>query len=168
MNNVYFACCDCKIYIDAGYRWAYWNLEEAGIVGCGKPVDVESVLIAQSYWNPPKEEKSRWLYEDVFPPLRQFLQEHKSHRIIFGEDEEFASFDADDYMDWMQVGYLMKPTPRYLVQVLGLDRWEQVDEYMQKQRFPPAWWELTWWGDPSPHEKGRQKFEELVRAKRGS
>ena len=48
MNNLYFACCDCKIYIDAGYRWAYWELEEARIVARRKPVDVESVLKAES------------------------------------------------------------------------------------------------------------------------
>jgi uncharacterized protein len=23
MNNLYFACTDCKTYTDAGYRWAY-------------------------------------------------------------------------------------------------------------------------------------------------
>lgn len=168
MNNLYFACCDCKIYIDAGYRWAYWELEEAGIVARGKQVDVGSVLAAGRYWNPAKEETSHWLYEKVFPPLRQFLKEHKSHRVIFGEDEEFAPFDADYYLDWMQIGYLMEPTPRYLVEVLGLETWEQVNEYMQKAKVYSCMVGGTWWGEPSPHERGRQKFEELVRAKRGS
>jgi len=167
MNNLYFACCDCQIYIDAGYRWAYWKLEEPGVVTRGKVINVDAVLAAQSYWNPPQEEKSHWLYEKVFPPLRTFLHEHTDHRIVFGEDEEFAPFDDGYFLDWMQIGYLMKPTPRYLVEVLGLETWEQVDEYMQEQRFTPAWWEVTWWGDPSPHEKGRLKFEQLVLAKRG-
>jgi hypothetical protein len=129
---------------------------------------VESVFAANSYWNPPKEEKSRWLYEEAFPPLRQFLQEHENHQVIFGEEEDFAPFDSDYYMDWMQVGFLMKPTPRYLAEVLGLETWEQVDECRKKQKILPAWWELTWRGEPSPHEKGRQKFEGLVCAKRGS
>jgi hypothetical protein len=168
MNNLYFACNDCKTYIDAGYRWAYWELERAGVVTRAGNVDVEAVLAAENYWNPPKEEQSRWLYEEVFPPLRQFLQEHKSHQVMFGEDEDFASLDNDYYLDWMQIGYLMKPTPRYLVEVLRMVSWEQVCEYMQKQGSPPAWWKLTWWDNPSPHEKGRQKFEELVRTKHGS
>lgn len=167
MQNLYFACCDCKIHIDAGYRWAYLTLEKVGIVNQGKQIDVDSVLRAESYWNLPQEEKSRWLYEEIFPPLRQFLQQHKSHRIIFGDDEEFAPFDSDDFWDWMQIGYLVNITPRYLVERLGLETWEQVEEYMRRQRFTPVWWELTWWGDPSPHEKGKRKFEDLVRAKHG-
>jgi hypothetical protein len=30
MNNVYFACADCRVLIDAGYLWAYWQLDHAG------------------------------------------------------------------------------------------------------------------------------------------
>lgn len=41
MNNVYFACADCRVLIDAGYLWAYWQLDHAGIVvpgsAAGKP-----------------------------------------------------------------------------------------------------------------------------------
>jgi hypothetical protein len=168
MNSLYFACADCKVYIDAGYRWAYWELDKTGLVARGKQVNVESVLAAESYWNPPKEEGSRWLYEGVFPPLRQFLEEHKSHQMVFGEIEDFTPSDDDYYIDWMQIGYLMMPTPRYLVEVLGFESWEQVGQYMQEQEIPPAWWEVTWSGDPSPHEQGKRKFEELVRAKHGS
>lgn len=166
MNNLYFACRGCKIYIDAGYRWAYWQLEETGIVTRGENVDVEAVLAAENYWNPPQDGVSRWLCEEVFPPLRQFLHNHKNHRIVFGEDEDFAP-DDDYYLDWMQIGYLMAPTPRYLVEVLGFKSWDQVCEYMQKQEFPPTWWKLTWSGDFSPHEKAKQTFEDLVRQKYG-
>lgn len=167
MNNLYFACYDCKIYIDAGYRWAYWKLEEPGIVTRGEKVDVDAVNAAETYWNPPEDENTSWLYEGVFPPLREFLRDHRNHRITFGEEPDFAPLDGD-YFNWMQIGYLLVPTPRYLVEVLGLKSWDQILEYMEKQRTPPAWWEVTWGEGTSPHERGRQKFEELVRRKYGS
>ena len=53
MTFLFFACCDCKIYTDAGDRWAYWELEGRGVVGRGVPVDVEAVLNATGFWNPP-------------------------------------------------------------------------------------------------------------------
>jgi hypothetical protein len=124
-------------------------------------------MAAATYWNPPREELSSWLYEEVLPPLRRFFDEHKTHRITFGEEESFASFDGD-YFDWMQVGYLLVPMPHYLVEVLGLNAWDQVCDYMQKLEIPPAWWEMTWGDAPTPHEQGKRKFEELVNANRGS
>ena len=167
MNHLYFACSDCKIYIDAGYRWAYWKLEHAGVVSRKNAVSVESVLAANDYWCPPTDEASRSLSEGVFPPLKEFLQEHRSHRVIFGELEGFAP--EDYYLDWMQVGYCLEPSPRYLAQVLGLKTWEQVERYMTECGEPaPAWWECTWWGSPSPRERGQRRFEELVREKKTS
>ena len=163
MNNLYFACLDCKIYIDAGHRWVHWELEETGVVARGKEVNVEAVLMAANYWNPPQVENSSWLYEGVFPMLREFLQDHRNHQIVFGEESDFAP--PDDYFNWMQVGYLLMPTPRYLVEVLGLKTWDQARAYMEKQNPPPSWWEVTWQGDPSPHERGKRKFEELVGGK---
>lgn len=163
MNFLYFACCDCKVYIDPGHRWAYSELEQAGIVSRGQEVNVEAVLSAEKYWRPTRDEETRWLYEEVFPPVRQFLHEHKSHRILFGELDDFVR--DDDAMNWMQVGFALMPTPRYLVEVLGFRSWERVSDYMEELKIPPAWWEVTWDGDPSPHEKGKRKFEELVRKK---
>jgi hypothetical protein len=163
MNNLYFVCLDCKIYIDAGYRWAYWELEEAGVVARGKPISLEAVFGAESYWNPPKDGQSGWLYDQVFPPLREFLHDHSSHEIVFGEEDDFAPLDDDDFgfgFDWMQVGYCLLPTPRYLVEVLGLKSWDEVRAYMDELKPPPWWWEDTW-GDPSPHEEAKQKLEEL-------
>ena|ERR1700674_159789 len=167
MNNLYFACFECKIYIDARYRWAYWEIEDAAVVSRKEEVSVDAVLAAENYWNPPQDETSKWLYEDVFPPLREFLHDHKSHRIIFGEDEDFAPQD-DYYLDWMQIGRLLKPTPRYFVELLGFESWKQVCECMETREIPPAWWQVTWDGDPSSREKGRQAFEKLVVRKDGS
>lgn len=164
MNNLFFACRDCRIYVDAGYRWAYWQLEDSGFVKRGGPVNVESVLAAQSYWNPPRDEGARWLYDAVFPSVRQFLLDHKGHWITFGEEDEFATIESDDYFEWMQIGYGAVASPRYLAETLGLNSWEEVREYVEKQKIPPAWWEVTW-TVPSPHERAKRKFEELVRQK---
>lgn len=163
MTDLFFACEDCKTYVDGGGRWAYWKLEQAGIVHRGQPVNVLTVLAADKYWNPPKDEDSRWLYEGVFPSLHEFLHDHTTHRILFGEKDDFAPFDGT-YFDWMQTGYLLMPSPRYLAEVLEFRSWGQVREYMEKHKPPPAWWEVTW-GDPSPHERAKRKFEELVTQK---
>ncbi len=92
------------------------------------------------------------------------MRDHRRHRVVFGEEEEFAPINGDDYFDWMQTGYLLVPSPRYLAEVLELQSWDQVREYIQAQKIPPAWWEVTW-GDPSPHEKAKLKFEELISKK---
>ena len=162
MNNLYFACTDCKIYVDAGYRWAYWELEEAGIISRDRMVSVEDVLGAENYWNPPLEDSSNWLYQEIFPTLREFLSTHRFHKVVFGEEEEFAP-DVDSLLEWMQIGYLRIPTPRYLVEVMGFKSWEQVTDYMSKLESVPWWYELTYWGEPSPYELGKRKFEELVK-----
>lgn len=99
------------------------------------------------------------------PPLREFLEHHRTHSVVFGEESDFLP--TDDF-DWMQLGYLLIPTPRYLVEVLGMKSWDQVSAYMEKQESVPPWWEITWQGDPSPREKGKRKFEELVRQRHGS
>ncbi len=44
MNNVYFACTECKTYVDAGYRWAYWQLEKPKTVIQGAVVEVDRLL----------------------------------------------------------------------------------------------------------------------------
>lgn len=161
MIDRFFACIDCKIYIDCGGRWAYWQLEEPGTVARKQRVNIESVLEAKRYWNPPKDGESRWLYEELFPPLQIFLRDHSGHEVIFGELDDFASKDGEPDFKWMQVGYLPSLTPRYLVEVLGFRDWEQVREYIQGLTIPPAWWGVTWI-DPSPHEQARRRFEELV------
>jgi hypothetical protein len=167
MNDLFFACLDCKTFVDAGYRWAYNELEHPGIVERNNLIDVEAVRAATRYWNPPRDDLSRWLYDEVFPPLRLFFDEHEAHRITFGQEESFASFDGD-YFDWIQVGYLLVPMPRYLVEVLQFTTCEQVCGYMDALEIPPAWWDVTWDPEPSLHVQGMRKFEELVQRQRGS
>src|SRR5262249_43082783 len=69
MNCVYFACLDHHEYIDAGYRWAYWTLEEAGVVRKDHIVDIERVFAANEYWKPPVEEQSAWLCASILPAV---------------------------------------------------------------------------------------------------
>jgi len=40
MNDLYFACTDCKIIADCGYRWAYWHLLHPGVVRPRERIDV--------------------------------------------------------------------------------------------------------------------------------
>src|SRR2546426_1899990 len=116
MNNLFFACTECRTYIDAGYRWALWSLEEPGVVTRDRPVSVESVLSAREYWSPPRTAGADWLYAEVLPSVRRFLEEHRCHRIVFGNTADFLSPDGDGLLDWMQVGFLPLLLPRYFVE----------------------------------------------------
>jgi hypothetical protein len=165
MNDLYFACADCKIYINAGYRWAYWQLEHTGIVDRKKNVNVSAVLENKDYWNPPDDENSRWLREEIFSPLKEFLAVHGGHRIVFGTSEDFAPDNDDYFFEWMQSGYLARTSVRYLFEVLGLRSWDEVTRHMEAQKMPPAWWYDTWSENPSLHEKAKLKFETLVQSR---
>lgn len=101
MNSRYFACPLCKRFTSAGYRWAYWHLEHPAIVEPNKPVNVAAVLGANAYWNPPLEQQSAWLYDDVFPLVRAFLSEHGGHGIIFAESGSF--FEIEDFDSWIEI-----------------------------------------------------------------
>jgi hypothetical protein len=163
MNNLYFACTDCKTYVDAGYRWASWWLEEPGIVKRGKPVSVDLVLSAREYWTPGKTDGAQWLHSEVLPSVRRFLEEHRSHRVVFGPTSEFLSPDGNGLLDWMQVGFLPVLLPRYFVERLGFQSWDQVSSFIERQDSAPWWWMLEW---DDLHAKARKKFQELVESNR--
>ncbi|PYT03427.1 MAG: hypothetical protein DMF60_18420 [Acidobacteria bacterium] len=159
MNNLFFACTDCKVYVDAGYRWASWWLEEPGIVKRGKPVSVASVLSAREYWTPAKTDGAQWLYTEVLPSVRRFLEEHKGHHLMFGNTADFLASDGDGLLDWMQVGFLPLLLPRYFVERLGFKTWDQVSNFIARQDSAPWWWMREW---DDLHAKVRKKFHELV------
>ena len=161
MNDLYFACTGCKTYTNAGYRWAYWTLEDKGVVQKGKPISVKATLSAEEYWNPPVEETSNWLHNEVFPGVRVFLQEHNGHSIIFGDQDDFLFSESDDtYFEWLHVGYLAGVSPRTLAEQLGFTTWEEANDYLSKQERPPWWWDHT----EELRNQGKAKFEELVGA----
>ena len=87
---------DCEKVIDSGYRWCYCELEEPGIVERGKPVDVSRVLACEGYWDIASEGRSHggWL-EALMPKVREFLQEHRQHKIVFGELTDFDELFDD-------------------------------------------------------------------------
>jgi hypothetical protein len=159
MDNLYFACIDCKVYLDAGYGWAYWSLEEPGVVRRGSTVSVETVLSAKEYWTPFRTESAEWLYEEVLPSARHFLERHKRHRIVYGNTADFLPFDGEGFLDWLQVGFMPQMLPRYFVEYLGLKTWDEVRSFIAGQQSPPWWWMLEWEG---LHDKARKKFQELI------
>ena len=162
MNNLYFACAKCKIYVDAGYVWAHWSLEDEGVVKRGEPVSVEAVFAAEQYWRPSETESADWLYKEVLPSARRFLEEHKSHPVVFGNTADFISYDREDFLDWMQLGFSPQLLPRYFAEHLGLLTWEQVCGFIAKQEAAPWWWMLEW---ENLHEKARKKFEHFVESR---
>ncbi len=102
MNDRYFGCELCKTYTDAGYRWAYWHLEEPRLVSLGEPVVVEAVLRADSYWNPRPDEQSDWLCKQVLSAVRRYLTEHREHKLVYIESD--MVFDPDrPFSKWTDV-----------------------------------------------------------------
>jgi hypothetical protein len=99
VNCVYFACVDDHQYVDAGYRWAYWTLEEAGVVQRNHDVDIERLLAANEYWNPPVEAQSAWLCGSVLPAVRSFLRRHAGHRVVYVDEDRFVQ-DAEHGHEW--------------------------------------------------------------------
>ncbi|MDB5325737.1 MAG: hypothetical protein JWM57_1306 [Phycisphaerales bacterium] len=126
MNNLYFACSDCKVYVDAGYRWAYWTLVHPGIVTHFQPVDVDRVLNASEFWLPPQDATLGWLYDDVLPELRRFLAEHQSHHLVFCDRDAFPNHML---LTWLQLGRMPWPTARFFAETLALTSWEAVLDY---------------------------------------
>jgi hypothetical protein len=90
MNCRYFACSHCLVYIDAGYRWAYWLLEDSGHVQLNEKVDVAEILDLFPYWNPPPEEQGHWLCQEILPAVKKFFKEHQTHCILYVEEDVFA------------------------------------------------------------------------------
>jgi hypothetical protein len=152
VNSVYFACQKCRVMVDAGYRWAYWRLEHAGIVRPGAPVSAQEVFSATSYWSPPDE--STWLIDEILPAVRSFLEEHGEHLLTYGDEEEIVGLDPVAIFGWLEVGQV---TPRYLADVLGLRSWAEVLAWSERATSKPWWWSV-----PELQDAARRKFEELA------
>jgi hypothetical protein len=161
MTNLYFACLDCKSYIDAGYRWCYWTLEKPGIVSRKIPLSVDSVLKAEEYWNASKGEgdpKHQELLAKTLAKARDFLNRHKTHHLTYGEDEDFFSFNDYTFLDWSEENsgdvFLV---PRDFVERFGLKTWKQVENYVNKNNIRPLWWH-----DGKTIEEAKKRFLKIV------
>ncbi len=102
MNSRYFACREALRYVNAGYRWAYWELEHSGIVELGKLVEIEALLDCHSYWSPPQEAKTRWLTQDVLPAVRSFIQAHRAQEILYLEEDQIIEEEELGH-EWIEV-----------------------------------------------------------------
>jgi hypothetical protein len=132
VNTLYFACPTCRIYIDAGYRHAYWELEDSGIVDRSSRVDVSSVLGAPDYWNVDAD----WLKE-LLPAVRRFLTQHAEHHVRFGDidDIPIPSIEAG-LLDWlMEAGFVLEELPRYYIERLGFRTWDEVAVWWRSCQF---------------------------------
>jgi hypothetical protein len=160
MNNVYFACTECKTYIDAGYRWAYCQLEKPRTVLQGAVVEVDRLLSVDSYWKPEPNEHNSWL-TSVLSHAEQFILGHKAHRIVYGDLEHVMGADADEYgqFAWMN-DYPADETdllPRNFIEQLGMRTWGEVTAYLASRPRKPWWYTLR-----SARVVARRKFDELI------
>ena len=114
MNNVYFACEGCRMMVDAGYRWAYWELEHHGVVQRRKAVSVEAVLATAAYWAPDAEPPSKWLTDEVLPAVRLFLDVHSSHQVTYGDVEEIVGDRSGSALRLARLQPLAGPHPTLL------------------------------------------------------
>jgi hypothetical protein len=158
MNDVYFACEDCRVLLNAGYRWAMALPGLPGFRDARGQVCVDVVMAAAEYWNAPHDPDSQWLRDEVLPSVHAFLAAHRTHRIDFGDFDYLGSESA---LDWLQIGYWPEPTPRYFAEVLKLRSWSQVTDWLrtldeQRHCLP------TWLHDPKALVEARKRFEALV------
>jgi hypothetical protein len=166
MNNLYFACMTCKEFLNAGYRWAHFKLEVAGVVQRDHPVNVEAILAATEYWVPDGD----WISRDIHPFVRTFLDAHRVHELRFGESESFQSpNDPDEQFEWLELGpggapeesgteltYTLE-TPRCWITRLGFTSWDQVTTRVTEGLQP------VWWFDLKTREAARHVFERRVK-----
>jgi hypothetical protein len=136
MNDLYFACTDCKSYVDCGYRWAYRTLEQEGVVERRGRIHVRRVLGASKYWNPPREPRSSWLFDEVLPSVRAFLADHGEHSLVFWDINDLPD---DRLLNWLQVGHAPAPSARYLAEVVRLRAWSDVLEWFKSSPRGQPW-----------------------------
>ena len=105
MNDRFFACPNCRKYTDAGYRWAYSTLEEAGYVSLRGGVDCGSLLKCSEYWNPFDDDRNDWLVNSILPTVRKFIVEHDAHGIVYIESDDIWS-ERSLMQNWTEIDHL--------------------------------------------------------------
>ena len=146
------------MFVDAGYRWAYWKLEQPGIVARKQSVNLSSVTAAAPYWQPEPGLPSKWLYDEVFPALKEFIRDHAEHHVVYGEYYDFLEDEADEILNWKQTGFLARESPRFWVENLHLRSWEAVVERVASHEDNEPWW----WNEESLMLQAKDRFLNLV------
>jgi hypothetical protein len=116
-------------------------------------VSVEAVLRAHAYWDGVNE--AAWLAA-VLPKVREFLGVHAKHRLSFG-DIQRLEYPPLEWLDWLNDDAHPDESPRYLVEVLGLSTWGDVERRYREQGRAPWWWHLA-----DTRIAVRRRFEELT------
>lgn len=143
--------------VDAGYRWAYWELERPGVVQRNTPVSVDAVRAAAGYWQPVREPSWLWLTDDVLPSVRSFLSTHALHSVTYGDVEEVVGIEPGALFDWLDVSRSPELTPRYFVETLRLESWAEVLGSVARAARKPWWWE-----EVGLMDEARTRFEKLA------
>lgn len=157
MNDPYFICETCKIRVEAGYRWATSHLgSDAGIVEFGRTFNVRDALNYRPFWDLPNGDEYNWLRE-LLPVVRAFLEHHEFHAIRFGDDVSFP--ESYFGFEWLDISPSPDLVPRYFVEQLGYNLWQQVCDHV-KSLSPSA--QPWWWFCPDEQRAAKSMFETLA------
>ncbi len=154
MNDIYFGCKKCKIFINAAHRWAVSTIENNGIVRREDIVDIEKILSFKEYWQCDDLNINSDLKK-----INEFLNIHKTHPVIYSELSFLYSDRNKEYLNWMcDVGDESELLPRYFVERMGLQSWDEVQDYLNELKIMP------WWLDNYDEslDSVKVKFRELV------
>lgn len=159
-DDRFFACTDCRIFVNAGGRCVR-GLEAREVVRVGGAVDADRVLGEAGYWDDPAEIYPDWRRE-VLDPVRSFLTEHAEHGVVFFDEAKVRSIGDEEMLDWLQVGSEARWSPRHFAEVLALRQWAEVQEYVrQNERSVEADF-FNYWLDDAERASFRAKFELLA------
>lgn len=155
MNEPYFVCETCKVRVEAGYRWATAHLyHDARIIEFGRFFNVHDLLDYEPFWKIPIEAEYNWLRE-LLPVIHGFLIAHEPHGIRFGDDVTFP--ESYFGMDWLDISPSADLVPRYFVDQLGFDCWQQVCDFIDLIEHKPWWW------NTEDHRIAKSTFEHLIK-----
>ena len=107
MNCRYFICRKHNKYTDAGYRWAYWQLENKGVVSLGQTVDVTTILKQHDYWNPPDDHSD---IPKILLTVREFLEDHRLEQIEYVDEDMLVKSWELGY-EWREIKPSKKDEP---------------------------------------------------------
>ncbi len=119
-----------------------------------------AVLAADEYWQESDgDERARAALACQLKRVKQFLQQHQSHRLGFGDFHRFHR-PEDEWLEWLCEDEGTDLLPRHSVEVLGYGAWSEVERHVASLRIAPWWW------TPANRAAARRRFEELTQGVR--